>query len=64
MQGLSLGDRRISVNDAAGILGISFMSVQSSLNMHGLTPNLYPDCWVGSRRGVVSACAETFKQGL
>jgi hypothetical protein len=45
-------------------LGISFMAVQSSLNILGLTPGLYPDCWVGSRRRIVSACAETSMQGL
>jgi hypothetical protein len=37
MQGLSLVNGRIIVvHDVAGILGISFMSVQSSLNMHSL----------------------------
>jgi hypothetical protein len=64
MQGLSLGNRRINVHDVAGILEISFMSVQSSLNILGLTPDLYPDCWVGSRRRIVSACGETSKQDL
>jgi len=64
MQGLSLENRRLNVHDVAFFLGISFMSVQSSLNMDGLMPNLYPDCWGGSRRGIVSACAETSKQNL
>jgi hypothetical protein len=39
MQGFSLENRRLSVHDVAFFLGISFMSVQSSLNMDGLMPN-------------------------
>jgi hypothetical protein len=44
MQGLTLGNKRINVHNVAGNLGISFMAVQSSLNILGLTPGLYPDC--------------------